>query len=179
MRLIRQVIFGFIGLSLVILAITSLLPNQVMTSRWVMIDAEKEVVLNKVKDLDSWNDWNVLLQSAGQIEIKKSGDKQDIGSAVRWKSTKGNLNRITVTENNGIGIVTEMQLNNQRPFASGFSVEKRHIDSVQVVWFIIEKLKWYPWEKFYGIMTGGMKGSYMEQSLQQLKSVLEKRPNRF
>jgi tetratricopeptide (TPR) repeat protein len=72
-------------------------------------------------------------------------------------------------ENNEKGIVTTMTLGNNRPIESGFSVEKRQADSVQVVWFIIEKLKWYPWEKFYGMVAADMKGPVMDSSLQLLK----------
>jgi hypothetical protein len=174
MHLIRQILIGFIGLSLVMIAISSLLPNQVMNSRGVMIDSELHSILQAVKDLDTWSNWNVLLQSASQIEVNKTGERAGIGSRIKWTTSEGKIHRITVTEYNEKGIVTEMQLDGQRPLTSGFSVEKRRTDSVQVVWFIIEKLKWYPWEKFYGIMTGGMKGPYMEQSLQQLKFQLEK-----
>lgn len=160
-------------ISLVILAISSLLPNEVMTSRWVLIDAEKDSVLKKVRDFRSWNSWIVFLQSARDLEIKESGNKHYIGSVITWKSENDASSRITITENNEKGIITNTQFNNHRPFVSGFSVEKRRADSVQVVWFIVEKLKWYPWEKFYGIMTGDMKGPYMEKSLHQLKQGLE------
>ncbi len=43
------------------------------------------------------------------------------------------------------------------------------VDSVQVVWFLIEDLKWYPWEKFYGMMAADMKGPLMQESLDRLK----------
>jgi len=173
MRLIRQILIGAIVLSLVLLAISSLLPNEVMTSRWVLIDAEKDTVLKKVRDLNSWNSWILFLQTAEQVDIKKSGNQHDIGSVISWKTENGGLNRITITENNEKGIITETELNNDRSFVSGFSVEKRKVDSVQVVWFIVEKLKWYPWEKFYGIMAGDIKGPYMQRSLERLKLSLE------
>jgi hypothetical protein len=45
-----------------------------------------------------------------------------------------------------------------------------------VVWFIIEKMKWYPWEKFYGMMAAEMKGPLMQSSLERLKMKLETGP---
>jgi hypothetical protein len=40
-----------------------------------------------------------------------------------------------------------------------------------VVWYIIENLKWYPWEKFYGMMASDMKGPLMQESLRRLNDV--------
>ena len=72
---------------------------------------------------------------------------------------------------------TSLTLNQGRPFISGFSVEKRNPseDSVQVVWYIVEELKWYPWEKFYGMMAADMKGPLMDASLQLLKTQVQGR----
>ncbi len=36
----------------------------------------------------------------------------------------------------------------------------------------IEDLKWYPWEKFYGIMAGDMKGPLLQGSLDRLRDQL-------
>ncbi|NJO25472.1 MAG: hypothetical protein HC867_06485 [Bacteroidia bacterium] len=65
-----------------------------------------------------------------------------------WTDIKGGRNQLRVTESNDKGIITEIKINNQIPFTSGFSVEQKYADSVQVVWFVIEKLRWYPWEKY-------------------------------
>jgi hypothetical protein len=77
---------------------------------------------------------------------------------------------------NDKGVSTTLSFNQGRPFISGFSVEKREqSDSTQVVWYIIEELKWYPWEKFYGMMAADMKGPLMEASLALLKTEVQGR----
>jgi L-rhamnose isomerase len=76
------------------------------------------------------------------------------------------------------GVSTPIMLGDNREIRSGFSVEKREADSVQVVWYIIEDLKWYPWEKFYGMMAEKMKGPLMQQSLDDLKAYLEAKQKR-
>jgi hypothetical protein len=95
----------------------------------------------------------------------------DAGGRIGWKDARGSANSILVTQNNGSGLVTELRLGDDRPIESGFSVEKRRPDSVQVVWYIIENLKWYPWEKFYGMMASDMKGPLMQESLRRLNDV--------
>jgi hypothetical protein len=164
MRFFKPLIIGITGPAIVILLITSLLPNQVMTSEGIMIHAPKDTVLQAVKRIEGWKDWNLLTGD-------KVSEVSDTG--MMWTDIKGGRNQLRVTESNDMGIVTEIKMNIQIPFTSGFSVEQKYADSVQVVWFVIEKLRWYPWEKIYGIMSGGMKTPVMKQSLLQLKDRLQ------
>ncbi|MDX2046671.1 MAG: hypothetical protein SFU87_07775 [Chitinophagaceae bacterium] len=164
MRFLKPLMIGITGLAIVILLITSLLPNEVMTSEGIMIHAPKDTVLQAVKQIEGWKDWNLLIGD-------KTPELSDSG--MMWTDVKGGKNQLRVTESNDKGIVAEVMLNDQKPFTSGFSVEQKYADSVQVVWFVIEKLRWYPWEKIYGIMSGGMKTPVMKQSLLQLKSQLQ------
>jgi hypothetical protein len=156
------------------IAISSLLPGEVMTSKWVMVHGETAPVLAEIRDLHKWPEWNGLLTGVNDLTVNIKPGPTDTGSTVGWTDQRGGKNTLIVTENNEKGIVTTMTMNGGKPIESGFSVEKRQADSVQVVWFIIEKLKWYPWEKFYGMMAGDMKGPLMQESLDKLKAKLEK-----
>jgi hypothetical protein len=167
MRLVKPALLGLIGLSIVILLISALLPDHVMTSKWVRVHAPKEKILVEVKNLAHWKNWNGLLDGAQDI--------QSTDSMLSWKTVSGDPNIITVKGITPVGLSAEIKLNNAKSFNSGFSIEKRDpvIDSVQVVWYIVEDLKWYPWEKFYGIMAADVKGPLMQQSLNRLKKSLE------
>jgi len=173
MRLIKPVLIGFTGLSLVLIAISSLMPGEVMTSKWIMVHGETAPVLAEIRDLRKWPEWNGLLTGVNDFSVTLKPGHTDTGSTVRWTDQRGGKNALIVTENNEKGIVTTMFMGKGQALESGFSIEKRQADSVQVVWFIIEKLKWYPWEKFYGMMAGDMKGPLMQQSLDKLKARLE------
>ncbi len=144
-----------------------------MTSKWVVVHTDKEKALSEVRDLNHWPEWNLLLDGAQQLNIKQNTAITDTGSRIEWNDIAGKANSIKVTGSNEKGLVTDLQFGDQRPMVSGFSIEKRQQDSVQVVWYIIETLRWYPWEKFYGMMAGDMKGPLMEKSLATLKRRLE------
>ncbi len=174
LRLIKPLLIGLTGVGLVILGISALLPSQVMTSKWVLIDGDKDSILNKIRDINSWPKWNGLLQQVSELEIRQKPSLTDTGSRIYWKDARGRSNEIVVTGNNEKGLATDMLVEGQRPLLSGFSVEKRQADSVQVVWYIVEDLKWYPWEKFYGMMAADMKGPQMQESLNQFKARQEK-----
>ena len=173
MRFLKPLLIGAIGVFIVILGISLVLPGQVMTSKWVMVAAEKDTILNEIRDLSKWPEWNLLLKDVKSLEIGQKPALTDTGSRISWVDGRGAPNSLVVTGNNEKGIVTEMRVNHKNPITSGFSVEKRQADSVQVVWFIVENLRWYPWEKFYGMMAQDMKGPLMQESLEGLRRKMQ------
>ena len=159
-----------IGLALVLTAISSLLPGSVMNSRWVKVGVSRERVSEKLRDLNSWSKWNLLLSEATDIRV--SSDVSSNRPSLNWKDPRGTSHSFVVTGDNEGGLVTRLTMGDGRPMESGFAVQHNGADSVQIVWYVIEDLKWYPWEKFYGIMAGDMKGPLLQGSLDKLKELL-------
>lgn len=165
-RFYKPLIIGVSGLVVVMLIFSLILPGEVMTSKWVKVPQHKDSVIRVISDLGTWQQWNGLLSEAEDVIFDDS--------TLTWKYPNGNENSIKLGAVQENGMEAFISLNKGRPINSGFSVEKREADSVQVVWYIIEDLRWYPWEKFYGMMAADMKGPLMQQSLDQLKSYLNK-----
>jgi hypothetical protein len=163
-RFYKPLFIGMTGLILVMLAFSVILPSQVMTSKWVRVAQEKDEVIRVLSDLHTWKEWNSLLTGAEGIKV--------YDTLLIWRTPNGQENSIKLESVEANGVSTPVSLNQGKYINSGFSVEKRAADSVQVVWYIIEELKWYPWEKFYGMMAADMKGPLMQQSLDQLKVYL-------
>lgn len=171
MRLLKPFLITIVGLALVLLAVSSLLPSRVMTSRWVMVHAEKDTVLSSVHDLGTWPQWNLLMEHSIMLPAKAS---YAVGDSVRWQPPNGVEGRMAIEEWNDKGLSALLTIGEQRALHSGISVEKRQADSVQVVWYLIEDLKWYPWEKVYGMMASDLKGPLMQKSLDRLKAKLDR-----
>ncbi|NJO25473.1 MAG: hypothetical protein HC867_06490 [Bacteroidia bacterium] len=88
MRFLKPLMIGITGLAIVILLITSLLPNAVMTSEGIMIHAPKDTVLQVVKQIEGWKDWNLLI---GDKTPELSEFRDDVDRYKRRKkSAKGN-----------------------------------------------------------------------------------------
>jgi hypothetical protein len=164
MRKFKSIFFVLIGLSLVIFAFSSLLPGNVMNSRWVKVGVPRAQVSEKLRDLASWNQWNLLLSDATDVNAD--------AISIQWKDTRGTLHQCRIIADNDSGLVTTLTMGSGRPMESGFAIQQNGADSVQIVWYVIEDLKWYPWEKFYGIMAGDMKGPLLQGSLDKLREQL-------
>ncbi len=164
-----KIIFIVLFLLFIIMAIfSSFFPSEVMTSKWVMIAGQKKDIQKKLEDLSDWQQWNLLLTSANQVSISKSNDTLKVGDKINWISTAESQNEILITEKSNDGLAMDIKINGNDLIHSGFSLAQRK-DSVQVVWFIVEKLDWYPWEKIYGMMASDMKGPAIQQSLDIFK----------
>lgn len=72
MRLLKPALLAISGIFIVILAISALLPNHVMTTKWAKIHARKDNILSMVSDLKSWPAWNGLLYNATEIIVSDS-----------------------------------------------------------------------------------------------------------
>jgi hypothetical protein len=170
MRLLKPFLITLAGLALVLLAVSALLPSRVMTSRWVMVHADQDSVIDAVHDVATWPQWNLLMEGSDPVPVKPS---YAAGDTIGWHTAGSTSGHMTLEDWNEKGMSSILVMGDQRALHSGFSVEKRQADSVQVVWYLIEDLKWYPWEKVYGMMASDLKGPLMQKSLDQLKSRLE------
>ncbi len=155
-------------LIVLLFSFSAFFPSEVMTSKWVMIRAEKKDVIKKIEDLSDWRNWNLLVESANDLTINQKNHSLAIGDGLTWTSSSGKKNKILITQLNADGIGMDIDLSEAHPIRSGFSLAQRN-DSVQVVWFIVEKLEWYPWEKIYGMMASELKGPALQYSLDKFK----------
>lgn len=146
-------------------AVSLFMPSQVMTTKWVRVANNKDRVIQEIAVLQHWTEWNGLLAHAEGITYSDS--------MIRWTSTNGKQNAIKLESVSHNGVSTPISIGGSDYIKSGFSVEKRTVDSVQIVWFLIEDLKWYPWEKFYGMMAADMKGPLMQESLDKFKNYMQ------
>lgn len=164
MKHIKFLVLLLSGLFAVLLCISLLFPNHIMISRGVKLSANTNEVITTIADLSSWKDWNGLLAGAKDITVKDS--------VLHWDAANGSHNSVTITGINDKGVTADFVIGSSRLINGGFSVEKRNPaeDSIQIVWFLVEELKWYPWEKFYGMMAADLKTPLMMQSLEKFKS---------
>ncbi len=169
MKFLKQLLIGFIGLSLVIVVISSFLPSTVRISRGIFIHGSPAEVAAVVNDLSTWKDWNPILQDSS-VKFSRTG-----AGELQWQNGNGIMNTMTVTQKNGDTIFVNFKLASGKNFQSGFAFHAFQNDSLntQADWWIIEKLKWYPWQKFYGIFADRLKGPSLDSGLARLKEYVE------
>ena len=157
----------------IMLIFSALFPSEVMTSKWVMIGGQQKNVASSLYNLEKWQEWNDLLVGKTGINVTQKDSVIQPGDKISWQAKPdGTVGVISFTAAQKDGISMEIINAGELPIQSGISLTQRD-DSVQVVWFIVERLRWYPWEKIYGMMASDMKGPALQHSLDKFKEQAE------
>lgn len=155
MRIIKLAIISLVFFSLLITAISLLIPSHIRLTRTIDIQTEKEKLLEQLSDSSKWRDWYPGMNSGGD-SLNTLWDKTKITSV-----TDSSVIATTTAEN--------------RDFINGWTIYPgMRPNSFTVQWYMDFRLRWYPWEKFSSLMFEKRYGNHMESGLQKLRSLLEK-----
>lgn len=168
MRLLKQIVIGLITFSIILLFFSFLLPSKISVSRSVLLHAPKDSVMSALLRMDDWKNWNPILQdssTAYTISPQKA----------EWTSADGISNSIQLQQFAADSIWVIIKSDGKQVFNSGFSVVQHQQDALltKVEWWINENIKWYPWEKFYGLFSESFRETYMDNNLQLFKHYIE------
>ncbi|MBX2924837.1 MAG: hypothetical protein KF746_21735 [Chitinophagaceae bacterium] len=169
LRFIKQILIAFFVFGLIIFLISLLLPSRVQVSKSVLVNAPKDSIITTLLRIEDWKKWSPFLQdSAIQYNIVS-------GSKVNWQAADGTVHSIELDQYNSDSILAVIRAGDKIVFNSGFtvktSVDNDHITKVE--WWMMEELKWYPWEKFYGLFSESFKETYIENSLEMFRRYAE------
>ena len=172
-RLIKALLIGFTGLFVVLTLFSLLIPSTVKLSRATVINkASAPEVYNLLADLRNWKNWHPVFKSDSAV-IKYSSGKDCV---IHYNGISSRL-RITSVDSNSIkffvATASETDILNELGITS-----LPNQDAVQVEWRVINKLRWYPWEKLYGIFLDNISGPGYELALNELKVFFESNRSR-
>ena len=120
-------------------------------------------------NVEDWKNWNPILQDSNtSYEILSPTE-------VRWTAENGVSNSITLKQYAQDSVIASIMSDNKQVFSSGFTVVSNSQDTslTKVEWWIDENIKWYPWDKFYGLFSESFRETYMENNLKLFKSHIE------
>jgi hypothetical protein len=151
MRLLKLVLISAIAFSLLILAISLLIPSQIRISRAVDINSQKTRVLPYVQNLEKWPEWNLYAkENAGKYEIRVLISTDSLIRA-EWRAGHSH-------------------------FQSGMALIETRPGTITVQWYFDFDIPWYPWEKIASIVYDRQMGPVMDESLAKLKQLVESNP---
>lgn len=162
MRFIKLAIISFFVISAIILAISSMMPDEVKIMRSINLPVSKEKAIELVSNMEDWNQWNIFVNDTILDNLQLSKDKISSEQLSVIKKEFKNDSLITHWNQNGFD-----------SFDGGFVFYGDENIAV-VQWYFDIKVKWYPWEKFSSTVYEKQIGPVMEKSLERLKGVLHK-----
>ena len=172
MRLFKGFFIVLAGLFIFITILSLFIPSKLMISRAVVINTNASKVFSEINNLHSWKHWQpVFMSDSSQIQFKT--DASGISSYCEWGS-KGKKNIIEITNRSRNSIAALLKRSGENDVQNTISVlPLADSNQVQAEWSVLIKLKWYPWEKFYGIFIEKISGQGYEDALNSLKNYVE------
>ena len=176
MRLIKMFLFVLIGLFAVITIIGLFIPSSVKISRGIIVTADSSKVYKELSDVKNWNKWLPWITADSGAVFQLSAVTNQPGSYFRWKGMKLNsAGTITIQSSKPNDILLLHELKDMNNAEGGFRIRSTGANNnvTEVLWYMEYKLKWYPWERFFGIFTDRIIGSAFDKGLEQFKNYIE------
>lgn len=151
MRLIKLVLISAVVFFLLLTAMSLLIPSNIRISRAIDIRSATNDVLPYLKDQSKWPLWNAYFKDSSKKFTVSTISNTDSLVLTRWKA-------------------------GDKTFQSGMAVYNQVEGTVTVQWYFDFTLSWYPWEKIASIIYDGQLGTPMQESLTDLKTLVEANP---
>lgn len=166
MKYIKLLFFSAVILLLAITGVTLLLPSHVRVSRAVNLYAGTDSVMKQVGDLSRWKNWYPGFDTLELKEVVTTGGRIT-GAMVK------NIQLRVVTDTDSL-VTVEMKKGEQPVFNNWKLIRYAHSDSLTVQNYMDFDFKWYPWERFSGLLVDRSYGQIMEEGLKRLKEQVQK-----
>ena len=172
MRMIKGFLLAISGLFIMITVVSLLIPSQVLVSRGVEMNTTAEKVFFEISNLRNWRHWHPVFKN-DSFRPTFSSDSSGLNSFCQWEENGRKYKLIVIALRE-----QEITLALQRPGESDVNNTISLLplaggNRVQVEWKALTKLKWYPWEKFYGIFIEKFTGQGYDDALHELKNYIE------
>ena len=172
MRLFKGFFIVLAGLFIFITILSLFIPSKLMVTRAVVINAPADKVFNEISNLQNWKHWQpVFINDSTKITFNTGAD--GISNYAEWDS-KGRINVVEITGKKYNFLSASLKRAGENEVQNTISIlPLQDSNRVQVEWNVLIKLKWYPWEKFYGIFIEKITGQGYEDALNSLKTYVE------
>ncbi|NOT51743.1 MAG: hypothetical protein HOP10_10765 [Chitinophagaceae bacterium] len=164
MRIIKLGIISLVFFAIFLTLLSFLFPSSIRISKAIDIRADKYAVMEQLSGPDKWKQW---YSSADSFAVF---------------GRNGNLRFITNIEE--VPDPADLPLNavisgadypDTKRKGTGWNIIPGAAPNIVTVqWYMDFKLRWYPWEKFSGLLLEKRYGPVMEKGLENLKTILEK-----
>ncbi|ANH80145.1 hypothetical protein A8C56_03330 [Niabella ginsenosidivorans] len=166
MKYIRLLLISIVALAFCMCGVTLLLPSNVKVSRAINLYAGSDAVLNNISDLSKWKNWYPGFDSL-ELTNTESRNGKMITAEV-----KGVRLRI-ITDNDSL-VTVEMKKGARPVYNNWRLIRYTASDSLTLQNYMDFHFKWYPWERFSGLLLDRSYGATMEQGLKNLKTLYDK-----
>lgn len=171
-RILKGFFIVLAGLFIFITFLSLFIPSKLLVTRAVVINANAAKVYTQISDLQNWKHWQPVFRiDSSAINFKT--DPAGISNECEWGS-EGEKNKLVIIKKKENTVFVSLKRNGENDVLNSIKIlPLADTSQVQTEWSVLIKLKWYPWEKFYGIFMEKLTGQGYEDALKSLKNYVE------
>ncbi len=171
MRLLKLFFAVAAGLFAIITLLSLLIPSSVPVSRTVLINGSIPSILLQVAAVPNWKNWHPVFKQPGATLLPVNNFKNQQQHDIKYN---GKTARLIITGADSSAVKFLLQSRGENDIENTITCTQIPQQlAVQVQWQAVNKLSWYPWQKFYGIFADKLTGPGYEAALQGLKEFIE------
>lgn len=171
----KKLIFGLLGLVVIIVVAGFALPKTAQLERSITIDAPKSVVFAVLNNFNWFNQWSPWYKLDPQAKIEISGKERGVGAKYRWQSDNqdvGTGSQKIVASVPYKSIETRLDFGPQGK-ADAFYKLTGNANSTTVTWGFDTDFGMNPIARYFGLLLETFLGPAYEEGLSNLKSLVE------
>lgn len=169
-------LFVLVGMFAVITIIGLFMPSSVKVSRGAIVNTDSSNVYKELSDVKNWNQWLPWITADSGAVVQIAAVTNAPGAYFKWKGMKLNsAGTLTVQSIQPDEILVLHEMKDMNTSEGGFRIRTVGANTTEVLWYMEYKLKWYPWERFYGIFLDKIIGSAFEKGLEQFRNYAEQK----
>ena len=169
MRFIKPLLIALSGLFLLLSLISLVMPAEVRLLRSASIHAPKDSIQILLAEFKRWPEWQSFLKEPS-LKYAVASD----GQSASWY-VKGEKHIVRKIENPLKGFAFTISRHDAVSVEYYFTLlESGGPQDLQLQWAVSLHTRWYPWERFSGLLFEQAAGPGIEAALQDLKLISEK-----
>lgn len=176
-KFLKKLGYSLLGLIVILLAISFLLPSQQRIESTVKINAPIQMVFEQVNDLRNWERWSPWKKMDPMMEMSYSNPPAGKGAFYNWKSSNprlGNGKMILTEVIPNKKIVTALDFEKWHDASAEFIFEEEK-NTVKVTWSMVHDIGSNPFNKYAALFQKGAMRKMFDQGLTTIKINSEKR----
>jgi uncharacterized protein YndB with AHSA1/START domain len=161
---------------LVLILVSFLLPTQLKVSRSITVHAPTDRVFHQVNDLRNWENWLPWKRMDPTMVMTYSNPPAGQGAFFKWSSDNKRMGDGTITlvrVVNNEEIVMSLEAGKRGKAFSTFTFANKG-SGVEVNWSMEDKLGWWPWSRYFGLIIRSAMKKQFDQGLADLKEHAER-----
>ena len=171
MRHIKLLLISLLAFFILFTLIGLLFPSSVNTVKAVVVNKKQPEVLAALKISDNWLNWFPFFYPPAGAGINNTNSD----TAVFYNDKKQLYILCKKSDSNSVSFLIKAWTGVETEETIVALPISGDVSQTQVMWKQTEHLKWYPWERFRGLLLEGTKGVFLDTTLNRFKVYIEAR----